>query len=590
LKKASPHDEHLYELHGFPFERCLEVDLMALMQNLKLRSKVILLAIVPTFLLAVSLSGVALGVLYKLAGEEVEQARSLLLKERQTSLENHVQMAVSSVKTLYDNSAYGDMNARDQAVKVLRNLSYDKQGYFFGYDHNLVRLFWADKNVDIGVNFSDVKDANGVYLIRELNNLARFGQHVLRYEWPVPGSDKPVPKLGYSALLEKWDMMIGTAVNLDDIDSEVEQIAKQQYSRINSFAMMLIAADLVLLLVIGVVAMLLGNAMVKPVLVIQANLDDIAAGEGDLTRRLPVTSHDELGALSHSFNLFVEKVHGLVRQIVEMTQQLTGLSQDMSAQAQQSEHAMGRQRNETDQVATAIHEMSAAAQEISNSAQGAAQAAKETDKVGNAAKTVVNDSIGGIHTLIEDVRVSSVSLDSLQQDAKSIVGVLDVIRSIAEQTNLLALNAAIEAARAGEAGRGFAVVADEVRALASRTQKSTEEIQEMINRLEHGTQNAVTAMRRSSENGKVSGEQANQAGVSLDTMAGLISSINGMNAQIASAAEEQTAVAEEINRSMTQIAHTVEIVAADSQRGASTARSLADLGHRMDGLVKRFKI
>jgi len=563
---------------------------MALMHNLKLRGKVILLALVPTFLLAVALSAVALAVLYELAGEEVEQARSLLLKERQASLEQHVQLATSSVKTIYDNSAYGDMEARDKAVKILRNLSYGQQGYFFGYDRNVVRLFWSDKDIDIGVSYNDVKDANGIYAIRELSNLARSGKHVLRYNWPVPGSDKQVPKLGYSAFLEKWDMMIGTAVNLDDIDAEVEKIAKEQYSRINSFAMMLIAADLVLLLVIGVVAVLLGNSIVKPVLVIQANLDDIAAGDGDLTRRLPVTSKDELGALSHSFNQFVEKIHGLVRQIVEMTQQLTMLSQDMSFQAQQSEEAMERQRHETDQVATAIHEMSAAAHEISNSAQGASQAAKKTDDVGISAKTVVTDSINSIHTLIEDIRVSGVSLDSLQQDAQSIVSVLDVIRSIAEQTNLLALNAAIEAARAGEAGRGFAVVADEVRALASRTQKSTQEIQEMINRLQQGTHDAVTAMRRSSENGKVSGEQANQAGASLDTMAELISAINGMNAQIASAAEEQTAVAEEINRSMTQIAQTVEIVADDTQRGAMTARSLAELGNRMDGLIKQFRI
>lgn len=557
---------------------------------MKLRSKVILLALVPTFVLAVAVSAVSITVLFRLAQEEVEQARQLLLKERSAALENHVQMAVSSVKAIYDSSSFGDVEARDRAVQILRKLSYGEQGYFFGYDRDIVRLFWADKDIDIGVSFYNAMDANGAHVIRELNRLAREGKHFLRYDWPIPGSDKPVPKLGYSVLLDKWDMMIGSAVNLDDIEEEVSRIAQTQYARIYTLAKGIVIADLVLLLLIAVIAVLLGNSIIKPVLVIQSNLDDIAAGEGDLTRRLPVTSKDELGALADSFNRFVEKIQGVVRQIAEVTRDLTEHSKEMAAQAQQTELVMDRQKLETDQVATAVQEMSAASHEISRSAQSAATAAKETDEVGAAARNVVNGGIASIHSLIEDVNVTSMSLDRLQHDAQSIVGVLDVIRSIAEQTNLLALNAAIEAARAGEAGRGFAVVADEVRALASRTQNSTQEIQGMINHLQSGTSAAVKAMVSSSEKGKISGGQANEAGDSLDAMAQLVSTINGMSAQIATAAEEQTAVAEEINQSMTSIALAAEMVAQETQKGAATARSVAGLGDRLDALVKQFRI
>ncbi|MBT9265272.1 cache domain-containing protein [Pseudomonas sp. MG-9] len=559
--------------------------------RLSLKAKVLSLAVLPVLLFALVISLTTLFILQQQAHTEVEQTRERLLVDAKATLQSYVAVAMTAIKPLYDAAAPGDNEARAQAIKLLSGIRYGKDGYFFGYDSETVRLFKANDPEGVGKSFKDNRDPNGVYVNRGLVSVAKDGTHYLQYSSPLPGNAQVlVPKLGYTEYLAKWDMAVGTSVNLDGIEAQVALVEAQVQERMQGVILSIVGVAVLVLLVIAAAGLLLANTILRPLTLMKANLDDIAAGEGDLTRRLNITSQDELGELAGSFNRFVDKIHGLVRQITEMTTQLTGLVTQVSDQAQRSDQAMERQRHETDQVATAINEMSAAAQEVAKSAQNAAVAAQQTDEEGQSAKRVVAGSIKQIHALVDDIRSSGVSLDSLQQDVSSIVGVLGVIRSIAEQTNLLALNAAIEAARAGEAGRGFAVVADEVRALASRTQISTQEIQGMIDRLQAGTQSAVEAMRRSSEAGDGTSAQANQAGASLDAMAELIATINSMNAQIASAAEEQTAVAEEINRSVHQIAVAVDSVADETQLGAQTSRSLAELGQRLGKLVGQFRI
>jgi methyl-accepting chemotaxis protein len=559
--------------------------------RMSLKAKVLSLAVLPVLLFALVISLTTLFILQDQARKEVEQTRERLLSDAKATLQSYVAVAMTTIKPLYDAAAPGDEAARTQVIKLLSSITYGKDGYFFGYDSNTVRLFKANSPEGVGQSFKDNRDPNGVYVNRDLVKVARDGTHYLQYSSPLPGNTQVlVPKLGYTEYLPKWDMAVGTSVNLDGIEAQVAVVEAKVQERMQGMVLSIVGVAVVVLLVIAAAGMLLANTILRPLHLMKANLDDIAAGEGDLTRRLTITSQDELGELAGSFNRFVDKIHGLVRQITEMTSQLTGLVNQVSDQANRSDQAMERQRHETDQVATAINEMSAAAQEVAKSAQNAAVAAQQTDEEGQTAKRVVAGSIEKIHALVDDIRSSGVSLDSLQKDVSSIVSVLGVIRSIAEQTNLLALNAAIEAARAGEAGRGFAVVADEVRALASRTQISTQEIQGMIDRLQAGTQSAVEAMRRSSEAGDGTSAQANEAGASLDTMAQLIATINSMNAQIASAAEEQTAVAEEINRSVHQIAVAVDSVADETQLGAQTSRSLADLGQRLGSLVGQFRI
>ncbi|MBE7926992.1 cache domain-containing protein [Pseudomonas saudiphocaensis] len=558
--------------------------------NLRLRTKLFLLALGPILLLAVLLSGITVMRLQHLAAEQETQTRESLIRDRQAELKHYVDIGYNAIKPIYEASASMDFAARDEAVALLQELNYGKEGYFFGYDTKTVRLFQGNTGDRIGESFYDFKDAEGRYPIRDLARAAMDGSHYVHYSFVLGAEKTIVPKVGYALHLPKWDMFFGTALNLDGVERDVQAARAEFQERIDALVMIMLGSAIALLVLMGVLAMMMGNALLRPLMLIKTNLDDMAQGDGDLTHRLPLHGNDELTDLARSFNRFVEKIHSLVQQVAGTTSQLGGLVSAVASQAQRSEQAMAGQRSETDQVATAINEMSAAAGEVAMSAQRAAEAARETDQQGQQAKQVVDQSVRQIHELVGELRGSSESLEGLQQDVKGIVGVLDVIRAIAEQTNLLALNAAIEAARAGEAGRGFAVVADEVRALASRTQQSTGEIQGMIDRLQGATSNTVATMLRAGEKGESTQQQANQAGESLDAIAALIGTINSMNAQIASAAEEQTAVAEEINRSVHQIADGVDVVARDAEQGAQTARDLNALTERLQGLVGQFRV
>ncbi|WP_430624818.1 methyl-accepting chemotaxis protein [Pseudomonas syringae] len=311
---------------------------------------------------------------------------------------------------------------------------------------------------------------------------------------------------------------------------------------------------------------------------------------GDLSRNLKVDRKDELGKLQATIQRMTVSLRELVGGIRDGVTQIASAAEELSAVTEQTSAGVNSQKVETDQVATAMHEMTATVQEVARNAEEASEAAVTADRQARDGERVVNEAIAQIERLASAVGNSSEAMGALKQESDKIGSVLDVIKSVAEQTNLLALNAAIEAARAGEAGRGFAVVADEVRSLAQRTQKSTEEIEALIARLQSGTQQATTVMDSSRELSTSSVELTRRAGGSLENITKTVSAIQAMNQQIAAAAEEQSATAEEINRSIINVRDVSEQTSAASEETAASSVELARLGNHLQVLVSRFTV
>ena len=345
----------------------------------------------------------------------------------------------------------------------------------------------------------------------------------------------------------------------------------------------------VLALLVGIIAaLLITRQITRPLQETLAVVERIASG--DLSHNIQVTRRDELGVLQQGIQRMGTTLRELISGIRDGVTQIASAAEELSAVTEQTSAGVNSQKIETDQVATAMHEMTATVQEVARNAEQASQAASAADGQAREGDKVVAEAIAQIERLADEVARSTDAMAHLQQESNKIGSVMDVIKAVAEQTNLLALNAAIEAARAGEAGRGFAVVADEVRGLAQRTQKSTEEIEGLVAGLQNGTQQVANVMNNSRSLTDSSVELTRKAGVSLENITRTVSNIQSMNQQIAAAAEQQSAVAEEISRSIVNVRDVSEQTATASDETAKSSVELARLGSQLQQMVSHFRV
>lgn len=561
-----------------------------LLNKFSIRQRLFIASILPLILTCIALLSITFIQLDNLVETETQSAKELLTDTKKNELKNIVDLAYHTIKPLYESGA-----SRGEAVRLMQRMQFGKDGYIFGYDGDSVRVFSGAGEAGIGKSYHDFKDVNNVYLINDLitagrkNDLGRGNEFVI-YHFPKPNEKAASPKLSYSIYLEKWDLMIGVGIYIDSIEKEASVFEAHVKDVSSTLIRSVTIISVILIGLMIALSILIIKSILTPLNTVSDSIRKLSEGNGDLTQRVPVQDKFETGILAENLNGLLSSMQADMKRVFKVAEDVDSETDLLVKQADSIKAVSTQQQAAVELVASASTQMTSSSNDVLHNAKSAAEAAHLANSHGVSALEKVKKSSSEMEELLKEINKASGVVQEVGGDVENIGTILQVIESIAEQTNLLALNAAIEAARAGEQGRGFAVVADEVRNLASKTQGSTEEIQQMITKLQNGSKSAVDAMQRSMLCSHAAEKSVAETSTTLNEIAESVSVITNMNSQIALASEEQNVVGNDIGVRIVEISEQTAELRTIAEQNNLTSENLKDKASDLDKIVSQFKL